>query len=225
MLQSRYKQGVNRWDLHERLVDGVGHGALEDNWDALVFRHTGVRDDEEVDGRGQEAQASQAVIRRKGGEAVVEFERLKGAKSWTAETREALRTVDGVITRMMTERARVTKRMKRIMEGERMLAAREKEEWREVRRARWLADQRKRKSPDGVVEGERQRKTTTTNDEENIPIKIRRETFDASRRTIGSAEQNGRRALSNDTVDTTRKKVVRRPWDPSWIPKRRRDLP
>lgn len=155
-LRSMYGQNTRRWTSYDRLVDEVNHGFLEDNWDVLVHGFTGVRDQQEggdvFDGIGQKGLGP--VIRGRGGEAVVEFKGLRGSQSWAGEAKTEFEVLKRRLADVTAKRSRMARRMKGIVDSERMLAEREKKERKEIARARWLASQAgEEKSEIGGAEG------------------------------------------------------------------------
>lgn len=137
-----FAQNTRRRNLSDRLVDEISHGMLEDNWDVLVHGFTGVRDSEEsgdVFDSGQKGPGR--VIRGRGGEAVVEFKGLQGSQSWAGEAKLEFDVVKRRLADVTAKRSRMARRMKGIVDAERMLAEREKKERKEIARAKWLASQ------------------------------------------------------------------------------------
>lgn len=220
------------------MIEEVGHAYLEDNWDALVYKFTGVRDGEEVDavmddGKGTGKGRGIAAIRGRGGEPIVEFEGVTGCQSWTESTREVFEGVKVGIVRMGADRARMARIMKRIVEGERKLAEKEKVERKEERRRRWLekTGQVVDAGDGGVVATKsydvREQRIQPSDKEKVTAVPFRRsgDVSHATSRETDNTAQPGRWKLSSPATSTSSKsrtKRVRRPWDPDWVSKPRK---
>lgn len=234
VLRSRARQATHRWDLHDRLIEGINHGALEDHWDTLIYENTGIRDDVEVNAadlaqrNGQGGSKQRPMIRGRGGEAVVEFEGPKGAISWTSEVREALDVLKGALARMGNEREEMARTMKRIMEGERTLAEKEKVERREKARLRWLAStgQDVVSAETAASKGlrEREHRTSDVGKVTVSPFSVKGNDIASknARRFVDFGHGNAPGGTTTTPTSSPRKKTVRRPWDPDWVPKPRR---
>lgn len=149
-LRSMYGQTMRRWNRYDQFVEDIGHGMLEDNWDALVHKFTGVRDDDGAvemgDRRGQ-------PVRSRGGEAIVEFDVLSGNVSWAGEVKGELEALRNKLTDVAAARMKRARELRGIVVRERALAEEEKVERKRIARGKWMASQvAKRKVEDGKAQ-------------------------------------------------------------------------
>lgn len=154
-----YGQNTRRWNAYDRLVEEINHAMLEDNWDVLVHGFTGVRDENEGGDMSDGSQKGPGpVIRGRGGEAVVEFHGLRGSQSWAGEAKQEFEVLKRRLADVTAKRSRMARRMKGIVDSEKILAEREKMERKKIARAQWLASQ----AAEGKIEMEAVKGTSRT---------------------------------------------------------------
>lgn len=170
-------------------MDDLNHLWLEDNWDVLLAEHTGFRE-EAATGKNNKHERGrwgsnstgtgvghvatngfeilnmdQYKAKLKPTDGIVEFDSLDGVKSWTDDTRAVLGYIQARIGAIVAKRVRMAKRMARIAEEERELAAQERAERKAIARRAWEDSARAQSRENDVArketETEKEKETST----------------------------------------------------------------